>query len=405
MAAFPPDPIGPGYRWGKFANYITFIRAINERRLALGGGRELIPEPTVGAYIGSARNSMPASSTDTFGVGLLQQLVQVDVPVYLPADADLDGYPADGPGGLFDVLQLSYTEETWRTAAVHAHTDGWRRACPRQIASTGATFDIDGNAAVAGQVAMGSPTSSIKFEVYTCASPGFWTPAPAGTLPDYLDSTQAAPDHCAPGLVRENDYLMWWHWKELHDGLALLHKFWLAPNWVSAATRWTGNSPLGYPTIAEAEAAAEGAWASAGVSSGFGTARGQIQWRSTGPDVYQAQLTGETIRFSMDTPPGVAGTAQLFVKSFPPRGTFGSQLGEFDAQGIPLQDSAYSLYDTQVYTPGTAVTFAPDCGLGSTMPAWPTGTPVDTSHDLAHGFEVQHDAAIIVVAPDFQYTS
>jgi hypothetical protein len=375
--AWPPDTINSAYKWSKVANIAPFWRAVSQRSEA--AGYSTFPTPIAGSYVNSANASAPTSTADRFGIRFLQSRLETIVISYRNETITI-GANAPTPFGL----------ATWRSQA-SINSAGFRRKCPRQISSTTATVDTEGNTIANGMYAMGSPTApvtTIRWKLYVRTA-GAWTLATSGK-PDLLDSASAVPNRAPYGLLKENDYVGSWVWLEMKAGIDLLNAV-IASITLSAGDTYAGASdvfPISLGSWAAAKSQAESRFARTGNAAGAENMRSSGSMDS--PSTYVASIGCVTRTPTASVPGTLASTVKLYVKAIKHAGGANST---FDNNGLPYTVDTFALADTKSRAASGPTTVAMADLASTSMPTW-CAAPTSSTF-LNQGFVVNSFGAVI----------
>lgn len=175
--------------WSAVSFVEMFYAAYNERLQATG-------RSTV---------SLPVAGNDVQSAGFwntLQNWISTNATDFLDPSATYEGLT-----GTVDTKQLTFAA----VLALIGTSTNWRRKRPREISSTVAATDTQGNAVANGMRAIYTGDGLIYLR-----AGGAWAVDLTGP-PDTLDSNSAAPDTVSKGAMSAGDYIGPWVFNQIRD--------------------------------------------------------------------------------------------------------------------------------------------------------------------------------------------
>lgn len=309
--------------------------------------------PADGAEVQRATSTAPTLTSSAFSWTYLQGRLETICTSYVDK--------ALAAGDITMAASIMYTLATWRTEA-GIHASGFRRRRPREITSTSALTDTQGNARATGQKAYLNSEGVYEFNGTA------WVSSTGG--PDTLDSDSAAPNHVPHGVMSAGDYIGWWIFNEVRDGINALHWTRIDFSRTQLESEVGGRNMTRVATWADAKTFAEARWDEVGMNGTLLAAYSNGSQNGTfGSTQYAALIHGGRAKYqATGIPTHYAKSVELYFGAHKPSGTNVT----WSTNGDDVVEDLYHLQETFALAAADTATAESDW-VGHTpltKPAW-----------------------------------
>jgi hypothetical protein len=282
----------------------------------------------------------------------------------------------------------------------------WRRKRPREISSTSATTDTQGNARAMGQHAILTAGAGTRGAVYTFN--GTTWALDTGSKPDLLDSQSAAPNAVAAGTMQAGDYIGEWIFNELMAVYKVC--VWTISSFtVTGFLRPSGGAGAGTGgDFATAKAASESNYAGSTVTTFSGlptTEMAFAQLSIDGSGNTSASVFRRHLHVTASPPSFVSRNVQFYVageRTSSPNADY-----TYDDNGdgpVSIPEGFYTKYDESGPTTAASISSA-ELGQAWPVPNWPADGSFPSHQLMKRGWGIDDLKAIVEwdVAGGFTY--